>query len=378
MFLGGFLADPITSFPDTFGPGSALGGKNGVGWMSAFPYALPNLFSGIFILISAMSVVFGLNETHEALRDKPDYGRKIGRLVTNLICRRRGRHHEYSRLATDETELQPTRRNTRSDSGSTVFPRSVPNPNPDPDPEQQTSSTSTATNKSSTTKSPFRAILTKNVLLTLTSHHLLALHVSSFNALIFLLLPAPHNPNTTAHFPTLHFTGGLGLSQSRVGLAMAILGIIGLPLQILVYPPTTTRLGTLPSYRLFLPFSILAYTALPFLVLLPTHPTWRIWIFLAAVLASQVLSRTFALTGTVILVNNSSPAPSSLGTIHGVAQSVSSAARMLGPTIGGWLLGLGLKGNFVGGVWWGMAGVAAVNWALLWCIYEGDGRGGKA
>lgn len=373
--IGGFLADPITSFPDTFGPGSSLGGKNGVGWMNAFPYALPNLFSGIFILISAMSVVFGLNETHEALRDKPDYGRKIGKFVTNLICRRRNSNHEYAQLATDETELQPTRRSTRSNSGSTVFPRSVPNP----DVEQQSASPSpTVSTPTKSTKSPFRAILTKNVLLTLISHHLLALHVSSFNALVFLLLPAPHNANTDAHFPTLRFTGGLGLSQSRVGLAMAILGIIGLPLQILVYPPTTTRLGTLPSYRLFLPFSILAYTALPFLVLLPMHPTWRVWILLAAVLASQVLSRTFALTGTVILVNNSSPGPSTLGTIHGVAQSVSSAARMLGPTIGGWLLGLGLKGNFVGGVWWGMAGIAAFNWALLFLIHEGDGRGGKA
>lgn len=54
--------------------------------MNTFPYALPNLFSGIFILISAMSVVFGLDETHEALRHKPDYGRKIGRHVANIIC----------------------------------------------------------------------------------------------------------------------------------------------------------------------------------------------------------------------------------------------------------------------------------------------------
>lgn len=349
--------------------------------MNTFPYALPNLFSGIFILISAMSVVFGLDETHEALRDKPDYGRKIGKLITRLICRRRGDNHEYARLASDEHELQPTMRSTRSNSGSTVFPRSVPGPVPDADPERQTSSTTTNESAPATKasrKSPFRAVLTRNVLLTLTSHHLLALHVSTFNALIFLLLPAPHNANQDAHFPTLHFTGGLGLSQSRVGLAMAIIGIIGLPLQILVYPPTTTRMGTLPSYRLFLPFSILAYTALPFLVLLSTHPTWRIWVLLSTVLASQVLSRTFALTGTVILVNNSSPAPTALGTIHGVAQSVSSGARMLGPTIGGWLLGLGLKGNFVGGVWWGMAGVAALNWALLWCIYEGDGKGGRA
>lgn len=371
--LGGFLADPITSFPNTFGPGSAIGGKNGVGWMKAFPYALPNLFSGVFILISAMSVIFGLDETHEALRNKPDYGRKIGKLITSMVCRSRLANHEYAPLATDENELQPITRTSSTTPGSTVFPRSVP------DPEQQTTSISVDDQQplKQSIKSPFRRILTKNIILTLTSHFLLAMHVSSFNALIFLLLPAPHSSNTNHHFPSLRFTGGLSLSQSRVGLAMAILGIIGLPLQIIFYPPTTHRLGTLPSYRIFLPFSILAYTALPFLVLLPTSPSWRVWALLAAVLGSQVLSRTFALTGTVILVNNSSPGPETLGTIHGVAQSVSSAARMLGPTIGGWLLGLGLKGNLVGGVWWGMAIVASLNWALLWCIHEGDGKGQK-
>jgi MFS family permease len=91
-----------------------------------------------------------------------------------------------------------------------------------------------------------------------------------------------------------------------------------------------------------------------------------------------VLSRTFALPSTVILVNNSSPSPRALGTIHGFAQSASSGARTAGPVIGGWLLGWGLKANCVGAVWWGMAGVAGLNWLLLWTVYEGDGNGGRA
>lgn len=381
--LGGFLADPITAFPHLFGPDSTFGGKAGVGWMNKFPYALPNLFSGMFILLSAMSVVFGLDETHEALRHKSDPGRKIGRAITSIICRRgRGRSKEgYEQVASDETELQDTPM-TAINPQSTSFSRRTsdierrPSPAPVPNPSP---STTPSPDHPSLSNSPFRQILrSKNVLITLVAHHLLALHISTFNALIFLLLPAPRSPNASYTFPSLHFTGGLGLTQEKVGLAMAIIGTIGLPLQILLYPPLNARLGVLSSYRLFLPFSVLAYSALPFLVLLPTHPAWRVWICLTAVLAAQVLSRTFALTGTVILVNNSSPGPRALGTVHGVAQSASSAARMLGPTVGGWLLGLGLRANFVGGVWWGMAAVALGNWSLLWMVYEGDGKGGKA
>lgn len=167
------------------------------------------------------------------------------------------------------------------------------------------------------------------------------------------------------------FTGGLGLSSEKVGLATAIIGVIGFPLQILIYPRMNARLGTLPSYRIFLPFSMLAYLSLPFLALLPDRG-YVTWPALTVVLGLQVVSRTFALPGTTLLVNNCTPHPSVLGTIHGFAQSVSSGARTIGPTVGGWVLGLGLSGNCVGAVWWALAVIAVMNWCLLWIIHEGD------
>ncbi|ETN38897.1 uncharacterized protein HMPREF1541_06939 [Cyphellophora europaea CBS 101466] len=358
--LGGFLADPVQSFPSTFGPGSSLGGKDGVSWMKSYPYALPNLVSGIFIFCSALGVIFFLEETHEALRHKPDWGRKTAKFIARHVFRSRTEDgdyryaplHGHSTSETLDLEDHPT----PSTTSHPVTPAAPPTP---------------------PRVTPLRSIFTRNVTLTLLSHHLLALHVSTFNALIFLLLPTPRSHNTTAHLPFL-FTGGLGLTTEQVGVATAIIGAIGLPLQILLYPSLNTRLGTLRAYRLFLPFSVAAYILLPFCVLLPATPSWLVWPALTAVFALQVLSRTFALPSTVILVNNSAPGPRALGTIHGFAQSVSSGARTAGPVLGGWALGWGLRGNCVGGVWWGMAGVAGVNWALLWWIWEGDGSGGRA
>jgi hypothetical protein len=51
--LGGVLADPAKSYPDLFG---------NVQWMVRFPYALPNLVNGCFLLYSASLVLFGLDE----------------------------------------------------------------------------------------------------------------------------------------------------------------------------------------------------------------------------------------------------------------------------------------------------------------------------
>jgi hypothetical protein len=218
-------------------------------------------------------------------------------------------------------------------------------------------------------KLPFRKIFTRNVISTLLAHFLLAFHISSFNALIFILLPTPRSTNANAHLP-FSFTGGLGLSTEHVGMATAIIGIIGFPLQISSYPLINAKLGTLKCYRVFLPFSPIAYTLLPFLTLLPDK-AYLIWPCLTVVLALQVISRTFTLPGAIILVNNSAPDPSVLGTIHGFAQSVSSAARTLGPVLGGIGLGWGLKHNAVGAVWWCMALVAVTNWGMLWILREG-------
>lgn len=42
--LGGLLADPVGSYPGVFGPGTLLGGRDGVWWMREWPYALPVAF----------------------------------------------------------------------------------------------------------------------------------------------------------------------------------------------------------------------------------------------------------------------------------------------------------------------------------------------
>lgn len=370
--MGGFLADPINSFPSTFGPDSPLGGKDGVSWMKAFPYALPNIVSACILSCSVLGVILGLDETHAARKDKIDYGRRLGKFLARLLFRRK-ETYEYSRLQTDETDIEIP--------DTPVTPTSSnPNTSAHAQPPPQTPTVPGIKPANPVIKPPpFRSIFTRNVILTLLSHHLLALHVSTFNALIFILLPAPTSPNEKSHLPFL-FTGGLGLSTEQVGLATAIIGVIGLPLQLLLYPRLQDRLGTLKSYRVFLPASILAYAFIPFLSLLPSSslPKWLLWPFLTIVLGLQVLSRTFALPSAAILVNNASPSPASLGTIHGLAQSVSSGGRTMGPVVGGWVLGWGLRANCIGGVWWGMAVIAGVNWCLLWTLYEGDGRGGKA
>lgn len=60
--LGGSLADPVSNLPGIFGPGSFLGGKDGVRWMERWPFALPNVLSALFMFAAFLAIWLGLDE----------------------------------------------------------------------------------------------------------------------------------------------------------------------------------------------------------------------------------------------------------------------------------------------------------------------------
>ncbi|KAM0287203.1 hypothetical protein ACHAQH_000517 [Verticillium albo-atrum] len=374
--LGGLLSDPAGSFPGLFG---------GVEFFERFPYAAPNLVSAVFLFMAMLSIWLFLEETLDALHDHgPDAGIRFKHSLTAWFKRffirlRRARStagyqplHSHSRnhgtlsdMDTDtDVELEP-------DNPLCSHPRSY---TPPPPPR-------TRPRPRYTSRLPFRRLFTSNVLFTFTSHFLLAIHVGTFNSLWFVFLSTP--VSTAPPSLPFRFTGGLGLPPSSIGFAMAILGAIGLALQLIIYPDLSARLGTIRAFRASLPFFPVAYSLVPYLALVPsTGATGEgqqksgllVWLAIASALALQVIGRTFALPGQTILINNCSPHPSVLGTVHGLGQSVSSAARTVGPVLGGWVYGVGLEAGVVGAVWWVLAAFAVLGVVASLFVRDGDGH----
>lgn len=376
--LGGLLADPAGRHPDTFG---------NVGWLVKFPYAPPNLLSACFLLTAVLVVFFGLDESHETLRYKRDIGRIIGRKILSLFKHQhQSEDIAYTSLSsTEQTESPLDQTQDVEMSPATVQTPQLPVPK-------------------FRAKLPFRRIFTTNVICTLIAHALLSMHVGTFNSLWFVFLSTPVYPtaddrtpynghNGTDSSPTLplpphykeklpfRFTGGLGMPPSSVGFAMATLGFIGINLQLWVYPLVNARLGTVRSWRIFLYCFLISYIIAPYLSIVPSRSPpphekdgFLIWFCLCCVLVVQVIGKTFAQPGSTILLNNCSPHPSVLGTIHGIGYAVGCGARTLGPVSGGWAYGLGLRSGVVGAVWWMLAGVAAVNVVASNFVREGNGH----
>ncbi|KEY70286.1 hypothetical protein S7711_06989 [Stachybotrys chartarum IBT 7711] len=348
--LGGILSDPASAYPDVFGD---------VDFLKRFPYATPNIVSSLFLFAAATAVWLGTEETHEALRDRsPDLGTRVGQKLKRMLRRRSASLTgvAYSSLPTDDVEL--------AEEDATPLPRPPA--------------------RRYTQRLPFRRVFTRNVVMTLLSNFLLAFHLGTSNSLWFVFLSTPvYDPKTSRHKIGLpfHFTGGLGLQPQSVGLAMAILGAIGITLQLVLYPRISSRFGTVTSWRTFLTCFPLAYLLMPYLSVVPstspppaakTGPA--IWAAIFGVLFIQVTGRTFALPCQTILVNNCSPHPSVLGTIHGLGLSVSSAARTIGPVVGGVVYGYGLNHGLVGLVFWALSGIAVLGCLASLLATEGDGH----
>lgn len=245
---------------------------------------------------------------------------------------------------------------------------------------------------------PFSRLWTKNVIFTLLSQAFYDFHLGAFTNIwtLFLSTPrpgfAPPTPSTAmaAAVPPevadaglattraigkrnlLWFAGGLGMPASTVGNATSILGVLGMLLQVVMYPPVHSRLGTLRSFRYFLVIFPVAYLLAPFLATLPQGSV--LWVAIVMILFLHTSARTMTLPASIILLNNCSPHPSVLGTIHGLGQSVSAGFRTVGPIVGGWWYGLGLDWGMVAFSWWAVAAVSVGGSVASLLLYEGSGK----
>ena len=219
---------------------------------------------------------------------------------------------------------------------------------------------------------PFSRIWTRNVVLTLVSTALYDFHLGAFANVWALFLSTPRAAKGTSSSALAH---GLGMPASRVGVATSFLGVLGMLLQLTLYPPVSAKLGTLRSFRWFLVGFPMAYFAAPLLAALPTaFGGVLLWLGILVVLLLQVTARTFTLPASIILLNNCSPHPSVLGTIHGLGQSTSAGFRTIGPVVGGWWYGWGLQHGAVEAGWWGIAAMSVLGCVSALWIYEGSGH----
>lgn len=367
--IGGWLADPAMTLPGWFGPEAPLYSP----MIEKYPFALPSIMNAVFLFVTFLFVFFGLEETSKGKKGSFDAGLYAAARAKAFVLRRPLDYVYHSR--TGYSELH--------------FEEKSENPQP------------TITEPKKRKVLPFSRLWTKNVICTLLSQAFYDFHLGAFTNIWSLFLSSPRPGFVPAHvdanIPTaaelesrgtigkrnlLWFAGGLGMPASTVGNATSILGVLGMLLQVVMYPPVHARLGTLRSFRYFLIIFPVAYLLAPFLAVMPqstnedgtTTTSTVLWFGIVLILFLHTSARTMTLPASIILLNNCSPHPSVLGTIHGIGQSVSAGFRTVGPIVGGYWYGVGLDWGMVAFSWWAVGAVAVGGWISSLMLYEGSGK----
>lgn len=372
--LAGLLVDPVVNLPTLFGPDSTFGGAEGVVWMAHYPYAAANLISTALLFAEAVLVYYGLEETLKGSRpidiSKVDLIGSVRSIYQQIM---QAKDQGYRRL-------QQTQREgllSGQDRGSVEMDRLTAAG----EKEQQRPVQRLA----------FRRIWTSNVLWTLLSIAIFDFHMGAFANLWILFLATPREfvaqevvrdlTSSSLHPRSMFkFASGLAFPPPTIGFAMATIGFIGVALQFLLYPWANGRFGLMRCFRGSLFLFPLAYFLAPYLALLPsTSPPPDpasgavIWIGISSVVFLQVAARTFALPASIILLNNSSPHPSVLATIHGIGNACSATFRTMGPMMAGYWYGIWTERGIVGMSWWIVATVAAVGCIASFKVRNGSG-----
>jgi hypothetical protein len=187
---------------------------------------------------------------------------------------------------------------------------------------------------------PLRALLTRAVIVSVANYGMIGLLEIIAGALIPLVWSTP-----------IEF-GGLGMSPASIGLWMAGYGFLNGIIQFVAFPPIVRRLGLrlvfIASVFCFFPI----YIMFPFENLAVQLSSGGLNPAAALFIVLQLSALSFADMGfsaIFVYVSSASPNKRSLGATNGIAQTMVSIQRTVGPAAAASLFAFSLDNNVLGG-----------------------------
>lgn len=347
--FGGALANPAAKYPGVVGNS---------GFFKKYPFALPNIAASVFFLFGMTTGFLFLKETLETKKHQRNYGRVIGKLITHPFSARKPQPEWQHQEEQSQSLLKHSRMSSLPSIGNGIEAQGDRKIIPLAPPK-------------------YREVFSRQSNINLLTYSLLALHSVAYDQVLPIFMHYPpqtdrsSNPNVQLPFK---FTGGFGIDSGRIGLLFTVYGIVGMFIQFFVFPPLASRYGVLLCLKAVTALFPIVYILTPFTALFPTPLTQQIAMF--CVMLLKCWAAIFAFPCTTILLTNSAVSLRVLGTLNGVATSVSALGRAAGPAIVGWTFSIGVDKGYVILPWWTLAAFAVLGAITPWWLVEMEGFGG--
>jgi hypothetical protein len=333
--------------------GPILGGFGsnpaGLGLLSRYPYALPNLIIAAWYAVSTILVFIYVEETLPIKREgeisqaslQRSFWRWLqGRVSTSATSK----HGAYVKVPQEEAISLAMQEDG---------------------PEMETT----------TSRMPqWRALWTAKVIAVMIAHAILTGHVTAFGLgfAVFLSNPVDAMVQMTSgrNFDDGHgtraspflITGGLGWSAPQIGSFMTSATVLLALLQGLAFPRLIRRFGTIRVWRRALLVFPPIYFFAPLCNLLTTAASPSVSAAYAAVVMVLFMSaQALAMPPLVLLINDSVPHAGGRARINAVGVTVGNLARTVFPILIMLVYGVGLDHGFALAAFWLMSGLAVLG-----------------
>ncbi|KAH7316901.1 putative MFS transporter [Stachybotrys elegans] len=344
--------------------GPALGGLLVGRLGDEYPYLGPNLLGAAMLLLSVVVVGTWFEETlEESTRDSilPAWlGDLWSRLTSSQPDSRR--NSWSSRWPRPGASNRPLLTSDSASSHDSEDDAEHSDPGYHSDDEHE------STKSQSNGRAEWREILNHTTVILLLTYLVFQLSNISFNSLYPIFAASPP--------PT-----GRGLDPGRIGISLSLAGAATIVFQAFLYQRLKAKLGNLGTYKMALLGIAVSMALMPWVGYTDSEPLFglgsgRYWLYLelGIVLILKNICAVGGLSSVMLLITNSSPSHANLGTLNGVAQTLSALGRSIGPFVSGGLFSISInvrpKGEAL--AWSLFGGMALLGWFLSLFI-RGDG-----
>ncbi|KAG7291354.1 hypothetical protein NEMBOFW57_001369 [Staphylotrichum longicolle] len=214
--------------------------------------------------------------------------------------------------------------------------------------------------------SAFHGLRNRNTLAVLGTYLVFQLSNISFNSLYPIFASSPP--------PT-----GRDLGPGTIGVSMSLAGLATILFQLFIFQRLKERMGNLRTYRYSLLGMAISMALMPWVGYIDNKPklgmgSGKAWLYaeLGFTLVLKNICAVGGLSSVMLLITNSAPSHETLGTLNGIAQTLSAAGRSIGPFLSGGLFTLSTRVRPKGeALAWGLfAGIALLGWVASFIIHS--------
>lgn len=330
--------------------GPALGGVLvGTVEPSRYPFLAPNILGALLLALSVIVLALWFEETLEERGDGFDWSSKFTWLCCCMRRTKNSLKHTWHNPFSNDGAAEELGDEAGEERG--LLTPTVEENEDDP--------------KGPTNPDTWRQIFNRTTIMLLISYLFFQVSNISFSSLYPLFASGPE--------PT-----GRELHPDVIGISLSFAGVFTILFQLFLFRPLKTRLGNLGTYRGSLLGFAICMALMPFVGYADSKPPFglgsgKIWLFveMGAVLVIKNICAVGGLSSVMLLITNSAPSHASLGTVNGIAQTLSALGRSIGPFVSGGLFTLSVHVQPMGeALAWGVFGcVALAGWLGSYLIH---------